>query len=124
MRGQVRAATPLTVGGRRRQAERAVQTWPTPGVRPPAGVRQTGGPTRARPALRAGRGPFVTAVRHINGGPIRVLYRLPVGRQLFRQRRGPAERNRRVHARFRMPVQGHSTVRLPVAVAHQLCAIR
>jgi len=124
VRGQVRAATPRPVGDRRGQAERAVQTRPAPGVRPPAGVRQAGGSARARPALRAGRGPFAAAVRHVHGGPVRVLHRLPVGRQLFRQRRGPAERHRRVHPRFRVPVQGHTAVRLPVAAAHQLCAVR
>jgi len=39
VRGQVRSATPRPAGGGHRQAERAVQTRPAPGVRPPAGVR-------------------------------------------------------------------------------------
>jgi len=47
VRGQVRAATPRPVGGRRRQAERAVQTGTASSVRPPAGVRQAGGPARS-----------------------------------------------------------------------------
>lgn len=98
-----------------------MQTRPVRGVRPPAGVRQARGPARVEPALRAGRGPPV--VRHVRG-PVRVLAVLPVGRRLLRQRRGPAERHHSVHARFRVPLQGHAAVRLPVAVAHRLRALR
>lgn len=104
MRGQVPAATPRSAGGGRRQAERAMQARPTSSIWPPAGVRQAGGPARARPPLRVGRRPVAAAVRHVHGGPVLVRHCLPVGRQLFRQRRGPAERHRRVHARFRVPV--------------------
>lgn len=124
VRGEVSAEAPGPAGGRPGQAERAVQTRPGPGVRPPAGVRQAGGPAPGGPALRAGRRPPVTVVGHVVRGPVCVRARLPAGRQLFRQRRGPAERHRRVHARFRVPVQGHPTVRLPVATAHRLCALR
>lgn len=124
VRGQVPAETPGPASGRLGQAERAVQARPGPGVRLSAGVRQVGRSARSGPALRAGRRPPDTVVRHVIRGPVRVRAGLPTGRQLFRQRRGPTERHRRVHARFRVPVQGHPAVRLPVASAHQLCALR
>jgi len=67
VRGQVRSATPRPAGGGHRQAERAVQTRPAPGVRPPAGVRQAGGPARSRPALRAGRRSIAAADGDVHG---------------------------------------------------------
>lgn len=57
-------------------------------------------------------------------GPARVLAHLPAGRQLLRQRCGPTERHGRVYARLRVPVQGYPAVRLPVAAAHRLRAVR
>lgn len=123
VRGEVAAEASGPAGGRLDQVERAVQTRPAPSVRAPAGVRQAGGPARDGPALRAGRR-RPAAVHHVVRGPVRVLAHVPVGRQLFRQRRGPAERHGRVHTRFRVPVQGDTAVRLPVAVAHQLRPVR
>lgn len=124
MRGQVPAEAPGPAGLGPHQAERAVQTRPSPGVRPPAGVRQAGGPAPVGPALRAGRGPRATVHGHVLGGPVRIRLDVPVGRQLFRQRRGPAERHGRVHAWLRVQVQGDPAVRLPVAVAHRFRALR
>jgi len=67
VRGQVRSATPRPAGGGHRQAERAVQARPAPGVRPPAGVRQAGGPEGSRPALRAGRRSIAAAGGDVHG---------------------------------------------------------
>lgn len=130
VRDQAAAKAPGPACCRPGQAERAVQTRPAAGVRPPAGVRQAGGPARGGQALRAGRQPAGPVGggggcgRHGVRGPVRVRVHIPAGRQLFRQRRGPAERHGRVHARFRVPVQGHPAVRLPDAVAHRLRAVR
>lgn len=120
VRDQAAAKAPGPACYRPGQAERAVQTRPATGVRPPAGVRQAGGPARGGQALRAGRQPVGPGGGgHGVRGPVRVRVHVPAGRQLFRQRRGPAERHGRVHTRFRVPVQGHPAVRLPDAVAHR-----
>lgn len=124
VRDQAAAKAPGPACCRPGQAERAVQTRPAAGVRPPAGVRQAGGPARGGQALRAGRQPAGPVGGHGVRGPVRVRVHVPAGRQLFRQRRGPAERHGRVHTRFRVPVQGHPAVRLPDAVAHRLRTVR
>lgn len=133
VRDQATAKAPGPACCRPGQTQRAVQTRPAPGVRPPAGVRQAGGPARGGPALRVGRrpaGPVDVGGGGSRGGshgvrgPVRVRVHVPVGRQLLRQRRGPAERHGRVHARFRVPVQGNPAVRLPDAAAHRLRAVR
>lgn len=118
VRDQVPAKAPGPADCGPDQVKRAVQTRPAPGVRPSAGMRQAGGPTPIGPTLRLGRGPRATVHRYVVRRPVRFRPYVPIGRQLFRQRRGTAERHGRVYARFRVPVQGDPTVWLPVATAY------